>query len=283
MSQVAIVTDSTTYFPKEYIEKYNLSIAPQILIWDNKTYQDGIDIQPEEFYQKLKTATVMPTTSQATIPAFIKIYDDLLSKGYDNILTITLSSDLSGTMDSAIQARQNFPGASIEIVDSRTTAMAMGFQVLSVARAAKEGASLAECVALAMKAREHTGVVFAVDTLEFLYRGGRIGGGSRFLGSALNIKPILEVTGGKIEAVERVRTRKKSLQRLVEIIVERTANRQPVRLATLHANAEADAKEILEMASKQLNVVESIFSEVSPVIGTHAGPGTVGLAYMAGM
>jgi DegV family protein with EDD domain len=103
------------------------------------------------------------------------------------------------------------------------------------------------------------------------------------LGSALNIKPILEVTGGKIEAVERVRTRKKSLQRLVEIIVERTANRQPVRLATLHANAEAEAKEILELASKQLNVVESIFSEVSPVIGTHAGPGTVGLAYMAGM
>jgi len=283
MSQVAIVTDSTTYFPKEYIEKYNLSIAPQILIWDNKTYRDGIDIQPEEFYQKLKTATVMPTTSQATIPAFIEIYDDLLSKGNDKILTITLSSHLSGTMDSAIQARQNFPGAAIEIVDSKTTAMAMGYQVLATARLAMEGASLAECVALAEKAREYTGVVFAVDTLEFLYRGGRIGGGSRFLGSVLNIKPILEVTGGKIEAVENSRTRKKSLQRLVEIIVERTANRQPVRLATLHANAEADAQEILDLASKQLNVVESIFSEVSPVIGTHAGPGTVGLAYMAGM
>ena len=283
MSQVAIVTDSTTYFPKEYIEKYNLSIAPQILIWDNKTYRDGIDIQPEEFYQKLKTATVMPTTSQATIPAFIEIYDDLLSKGNDKILTITLSSHLSGTMDSAIQARQNFPGAAIEIVDSKTTAMAMGYQVLAVARLAMEGASLAECVALAEKAREYTGVIFAVDTLEFLYRGGRIGGGSRFLGSVLNIKPILEVTGGKIEAVENSRTRKKSLQRLVEIIVERTANRQPVRLATLHANAEADAQEILDLASKQLNVVESIFSEVSPVIGTHAGPGTVGLAYMAGM
>jgi len=282
MSQVAIVTDSTTYFPKDYIDKYNLSIVPQILIWDQKTYRDGIDIQPEEFYQRLKTATVMPTTSQVTIQAFNEIYSELLGKGYD-VLTITISSALSGTMDSAIQARQNFPGAAIEIVDSKTTAMAMGYQVLAVARAVMEGAKLAECVALAEKAREHTGVVFAVDTLEFLYRGGRIGGGSRFLGSALNIKPILEVTGGKIEAVERVRTRKKSLQRLVEIIVERTANRQPVRLATLHANAEADAKDILEMASKQLNVVESIFSEVSPVIGTHAGPGTVGLAYMAGM
>src|SRR3990172_4334223 len=149
MSQVAIVTDSTTYFPKEYIEQYNLSIAPQVLIWDNKTYRDGIDIQPEEFYRKLKTATVMPTTSQATVQAFNEIYEDLVGKGYDEILTITLSSDLSGTMDSATQARQNYPGASIEIVDSRTTAMALWFQVLSVARAAKEGASLAECVALA--------------------------------------------------------------------------------------------------------------------------------------
>ena len=124
---------------------------------------------------------------------------------------------------------------------------------------------------------------FAVDTMEFLYRGGRIGGGTRFLGTALNIKPILELTGGRVEGVERVRTRKKSLQRLVEMIVERTANRQPLRLATLHANAEEEAKQILDMASERLNVTESVFSEVSPVVGNHAGPGTVGLAYMAGM
>ena len=103
------------------------------------------------------------------------------------------------------------------------------------------------------------------------------------MGTALNIKPILELTGGRVEGVERVRTRKKSLQRLVEMIVERTANRQPLRLATLHANAEEEAKQILDMASERLNVTESVFSEVSPVVGNHAGPGTVGLAYMAGM
>ena len=282
MSKVAIVTDSTVTIPADLVAQYNLTVAPQVLIWGNKTYRDGIDIQPAEFYNRLKSASVMPTTSQATIQTFNEIYESLLSKG-NEILTITISKALSGTLDSAMQARQNFPGAAIEIVDSQTTAMAMGFQVLAAARAAAEDATLAECTALAQKSREHTGVIFAVDTLEFLYRGGRIGGGSRFLGSALNIKPILEVTGGKIEGIERVRTRKKSLQRVVEIIGERTANRQPVHLATLHANAEAEAREILDLASKQFKAVESIFTEVSPVIGTHAGPGTVGLAFMAGM
>jgi len=161
--------------------------------------------------------------------------------------------------------------------------MAMGFQVLSVARAAYQGASMAECMELAEKTQSHTGVVFAVDTLEFLHRGGRIGGASRFLGTALNIKPILEVVGGRVEAIERVRTRAKSVMRLLEMIDERVAGRVPVRIAALHANAPQEAKELLSLAEGRFNVIESIFSEVSPVVGTHTGPGTIGLAFMAGM
>ena len=199
------------------------------------------------------------------------------------ILAILLSEKLSGTIDSAEQAIEFFPDAAIEIVDSETTAMAMGFIVLAVARAVEEGATLAECKALAKKAVPHTGVVFAVDTLEFLHRGGRIGGGSRFLGMALNIKPILEVKDGRVEAVERIRTRKKSLKRVVELIEGQVGNRQPVRLAALHANAKEDAKLILEQASQRLSPVETIYSEVSPVVGTHAGPGTVGLCFLAGI
>jgi DegV family protein with EDD domain len=282
MSTVAIVTDSTAYIPKELVEKYQLTVAPQILIWGDETFRDGVDIQPAEFYSRLKKASIMPSTSQVSIPTFEQIYKDLLDRDSE-ILAILLSAKLSGTIDSAVQARASFPNAPIEIVDSETTAMALGFHVLTAARAIEAGANMAEAKALAEKAREHTGVIFAVDTMEFLHRGGRIGGGTRFLGTALNIKPILEVTGGRVEAVERVRTRKKSLQRLVEMIVERTANRKPVRLATLHADASEDAESILEMASQQLDVVESVFSEVSPVVGTHAGPGTVGLAYMAGL
>ncbi len=282
MSQVAIVTDSTAYIPKDLLEKYQITTAPQVLIWSDKTYRDGVDIQPEEFYTRLKTATVMATTSQVTIASFKDIFSSLLDEGKE-ILAVLISEKLSGTIDSAVQAREMLPGAAIEIVNSKTTAMALGFQVLTAARSAEQGANLAECKAAAEKATQHTGVVFAVDTLEFLHRGGRIGGGSRFLGTALQLKPILEVTGGQVEAIERVRTRSKSLQRVVEIIEERIAGRTPIRLATLHANAPDDAKKLLDIATERMAVEESVFSEISPVVANHAGPGTVGLAFMAGI
>jgi DegV family protein with EDD domain len=282
MSNVAIVTDSTAYLPTQQVKQFGISVAPQILIWGDKTYQDGVDIQPDEFYTRLKTATVMPTTSQVSIPTFQKIFQELTDQGKE-ILAILLSAKLSGTIDSAIQARAAMPKATIEIVDSYTTAMSMGFIILSVARAAEQGASLAECKVLAENARGYTGVIFAVDTLEFLNRGGRIGGATRYLGTALQLKPILEVRDGQVEAVERVRTRTKSLNRVVEMVEERIGDKTPVHLAGLHANAPEEAEMMLEQISAKLNPVEKVLSQVSPVVGTHAGPGTVALAYMAGM
>ncbi|MGD9092827.1 MAG: DegV family protein [Anaerolineales bacterium] len=282
MSKVAVVTDSTAYIPQDIVDELNILVAPQVLIWGEETFEDGVDIQPDEFYERLKNASVMPTTSQVTIASFNKIFGKLVEEDY-NILAVLISDQLSGTIDSAIQSREGFPGKPIEIVNSFSVAMALGFQAITAARAAKEGAGLAECRAIAEKARQHTGVVFAVDTLEFLHRGGRIGGASRFLGSALNIKPILEVTGGRVEAVERVRTRKKSFQRIVEMVHERVDGREPVQLATLHANVPDEGKTLLAQAEDRLGVTESVFSEISPVVGTHAGPGTVGLAYIAGM
>ncbi len=282
MSKVALVTDSTSYLPPDLIAEYYIHVVPQVLIWGDEIFEDGIDIQPEEFYLRLASSQVMPSTSQVTPQSFIEIFTTLTSQKYD-ILAILLSESLSGTISSAKQAKENFPGAKIEIVDSYTTAMALGFVVLAAARAAKEGQDLESCKTIAEKAREHVGVVFAVNTLEFLHRGGRIGGAKKLLASALSIKPILEVTGGKVEAVENVRTRSKSLNRLVEIVGERSQGHTPIRLATLHANCYEEAKSLLNTANEKYTAVECIFSEVSPVIGTHAGPGTVGLAYMAGM
>jgi DegV family protein with EDD domain len=242
-----------------------------------------VDIQPSEFYTRLKTATVMPSTSQATVATFMKIFQGLLDQGYE-ILAILVSEKISGTINSATQAKAALPAsASIEIVDSQTTAMALGFQLLAVARLLEKGASMSEARALAEKAVQHTGVVFTVDTLEFLHRGGRIGSGTRFLGTLLNFKPILEMRDGRIEAIERVRTRGKSLSRLVDLVEAQIGGRTPLRLAALHANAEADALRVLEEACTRMKVDESLLSIVSPVVGTHAGPGTVGLAYMAGM
>jgi len=282
MTKIAIITDSTAYIPFDLLRKHQIHVVPQVLCWGEETYNDGVDIKPDEFYARLEKAKEMPSTSQVTPQSFVKKFKELLEQDFQ-VVAILLPPTLSGTVASALQARAEFQDAPIEIVESNSTSMAMGFQVLAAARAAENGAELKDVLAIVEKARQQTGVVFAVSTLEFLHRGGRIGGGSRFMGTALNIKPILEIVDGKIQAIERVRTRKKSLLRLVELVEERVGDQKPVRLAVLHARAAEDARELLKIAEKQMNADEAIFSEVSPVIGTHAGPGTVGLAFMAGM
>jgi DegV family protein with EDD domain len=284
MSKIAVVTDSTSYIPKEIREKYPITVVPQVVIWEGQSYEDDVTITPEQFYKRLRTAKVMPSTSQASVVNMHKAFASLLEQGYE-VLGIFLSAKLSGTFQSAVLGREQLTSGKekVEYIDSNTTAMAMGFMALTVARAAVDGASLADCKALAEKARQHVGVYLTVDTLEFLHRGGRIGGAQRFLGTALNLKPILAVEDGRVEAVERVRTRGKALDRVVELVVEKCAGKSPVRMATLHADSEADARVMLEKITPLVNPVESVFAAVSPAVGANAGPGTVGLAWMAGM
>jgi len=208
MSKIAVVTDSTTYMPPELAKKHNISVAPQVLIWGDQTYKDGVDIQSGEFFTRLKTAKVMPTTSQVAVVSFQEIFQDLVNKDFE-VLAVLVSSKLSGTVQSAVQAKELMgpAGDKINIVDSQSVAMALGFQAIAVARAIEAGASLNEAIALAEKSHEYTGVFFAVDTLEFLHRGGRIGGAQRFIGSALNLKPILAIQDGRVEGIERIRTK----------------------------------------------------------------------------
>ena len=284
MSNIALVTDSTTYMPPDLVRKYNISVAPQVLIWGDQTYKDGVDIESREFFTRLKTAKVMPTTSQVAVISFQEIFQELVEKGHE-VIALLVSSKLSGTTQSATQARDLMGTGrdKVHVVDSQSVAMALGFQVLAVARALEDGASLKDAIALAERSYQHTGVVFAVDTLEFLHRGGRIGGAQRFLGTMLNMKPILAIQDGRVEGVDRIRTKSKAHDRVLELVTEKIAGRSPVRLATLHANATEDAKALLARAEQALNPVESVFTEVSPTVGTHAGPGTVGLAFMAGL
>jgi len=284
MSKIAVVTDSTAYIPPDLVQKHNLTVTPQVLIWGEETFQDGVDIQPDEFYARLKIAKSMPTTSQVTPITMKTTFENLIDKGFD-VLGIFLSAKLSGTIASAIQAKEMMgsAGEKVTYVDSNSVAMAMGFQVLAVARAIEDGANMEDAVALAEKARDLTGAYFAVDTLEFLHRGGRIGGAKRFLGTALNVKPVLAILDGRVEAVEQIRTKRKAVERVLELVNEQVKGKTPVRLATLHAAAEEEARILLDKASNELDATESIMAPVSPVVGTHGGPGLVGLAYMAGM
>lgn len=285
MSKVAIVSDSTANIPASMLQNLPVSVVPLNVIFGHETFFDGVTIKSDDFYTRLQTSKVNPSTSQPSPEAFKNLFLKLLDDGYD-VMTIVISAKLSGTMDSALQAQAELPGAPIEVLDTYSTSMAMGYQVLTVARAAAQGASLHECKILAEIAREKTGALFTVSTLEYLHRGGRIGGAAAFLGTTLDLKPILTLKEGKIEAMERVRTLSKASDRLVELFLEQAQGHKTVRLGFLHAKAEEEAAALMEKVKQRIPasmIKEAILAEVSPTIGTHTGPGTIGIAYMLGM
>lgn len=282
MSKVVIVTDSTAYLPQTYVDELGIEVVPLTLNWDGQTYRDGIDIQPDEFYTRLSTSNTFPTTSQATIQDFSTIFQKVLDRG-DSILTMPISSGISGTVYSAFKAKEMFKDAPIEVIDTRLVSMALSFQVLAAARAAKDGASLEECKQVALEAYKHIGVYFVVDSLRYLHAGGRIGGGKRFLGTALKIKPVLEIREGKIEAVKSAITMGKAIEAMIDLVKHDIQGKTPVRISVFHALAEKKAQALLERMVTECNAVEGILSYVSPVVGCHVGPGTLSIAYMAGM
>lgn len=282
MSEVAVITDSTAYLPEQLLTQFQIGVVPLNVIWDNQTYQDGIDITPEDFYSRLQDSDTLPSTSQPSAAAFRAVFEDYLREGRP-VLAVLISSEISGTVNSALQAAQELDTDQVRVVDSRTAGMATGLHVLAAARAAAEGASLEESCAAALKAQEHTEVIFVVDTLEFLHRGGRIGGAKRLLGSMLNIKPILEMRGGKIEPLEQVRTQKKALDRMLELMLDKIGDDRPVRIAGFHSQAPELTEELLARTEEHVDVKETFRTVLSPVIGTHVGPGTVALAVMHGM
>lgn len=281
MKKVAIITDSSAYLPEEIVNELNLHVVPLTLHWEDESYRDGEDIRAEEFYARLEKADTIPTTSQTTVGEFERLFKDLLEKEFA-VFAILISSGISGTYDSAIQAQSTFPGEPIEVMDSRLVSMALGFMVMTVARAAKKGASLSECRALAQEVYPKIGVYFTVDTLKYLNKGGRINTAKRLVGSALNIKPIMEIRDGKIELVESVRSRKKAVRRMLDLVARDIDGREPVKLSTFHAAAPEDNQALMAEAVERFNPVETVTTYVSPVIGAHTGPGTLSIAFMAG-
>lgn len=274
---IAIVTDSTAYLPPDVRERLDIPVIPLNVLWGGEVLKDGVDIDPPTFYRRLQTAKVMPTTSQPSAGEFVEFFRRVAEeKGTDTIVGAYISSQLSGTIASAEAAKELLPDLRIEVIDSRSTSMGLGFQVMAAAEAARTGASVEDVIAAAAQVRERMHILFMVDTLEFLHRGGRIGGGKRFLGTALQIKPLLGLDGA-IEGIEQVRTKKKALARMLEILRERAGTSSVFRAAVVHANAQEDALALAEDVRAQLGPEELYLAEVSPVIGTHTGPGTLGI------
>ncbi len=285
MSEIAIVTDSTASIPQELMADLPITVLPLNIIWNGETYQEGIDIDVDEFYTRLKTEKTSPTTSQPSPEMFRRVYQKLLDERKE-VVSIHISARLSGTVFSAMQARSQLDTDRVEIVDSRVASMALGFSVLAAARAAKEGAYLEEVKAIAERCSSNAGALFTVTTLEYLHRGGRIGGASAFLGTALDLKPILMLVDGKIEPVERVRTMSKALDHLVVQLKKQIGKKSPLNFAVIHAMCPEEGQKLLDRLCDAFptNQIDSaILSDISPVIGTHTGPGTLGIAYMTGI
>lgn len=277
MSKIALVTDSTIALPQNLVIENHLHIVPLSVIWDGKTYLDGIEMTPATFYERLAGSSTNPSTSQPSPEAFREVFQALLDQGYE-ILCVTISAKLSGTFDSAQQALVGLPAESIRLVDSQTASLPLGMVALELASAIAKGISLDDAEALAKDLCARTEVFFALDTLEYLHRGGRIGGAAKLMGTLLGLKPILTIKNGVVEALDKVRTSKRARERIVEMMVEKMGEGAKVRfIGVTAAGALTEAQNVLADAQAHFNAERSILAELSPVIGTHGGPGTIGL------
>ena len=276
--KIAVLTDSTAYLPENVLDELNIHVIPLTINWGEKVYFDRVDISPNEFYKKLQVEKELPKTSQATVGEFKEMYDALAAE-YEGIVAVLLSSGLSGTVDSGLSAQQMMGDFPIEVVDTKVTAAALGLCAIKAAEVARDGGSLDEIAAAAREVAEKQTVMFIVDTLEFLHRGGRIGGAQRLFGSMLAIKPLLHLKDGKIDSLDSVRTKKKAIHEMLSIFEQAVDGHENLHVAIFHGAAEEEAEKIRDSISEKYSPKTLMIMELSPVIGVHTGPGTVAMTY----
>jgi DegV family protein with EDD domain len=281
-TKVAIVTDSTAYLPADLVDQYNIHVIPLVLCWEEEDLLDGVDITPTAFYERLKNSGIIPTTSQPSPGKFVEFFTQIAETA-ESIVAIFISDELSGTLDSAHTATDMMPDYPIEIVDSRSTSMGLGLIVLAAAREAERGQDHVEVANVARAIVPKTRVLFVVDTLEYLHKGGRIGGAKRLFGSLLSIKPVLHLVDGRIEPLASIRTKSKAIKHMLAVADQEVVGNKPVHVGVFNALAPQEAKNIYKTIYTLIRPEELIQAELSPVIGTHVGPGTVGIAYYSGI
>ncbi len=276
--KVAIVTDSVSNLSPETIAEHDIYVIPQILNWEGQSLLDQIDITTAEFYARLPQAKDLPKTSQPSPGQFTEHFMKV-AEGAESIVAVFVSSALSGTLQSAHLGAQAMGDYPIEIVDSRSASLGLGLMAVAAARHAAEGhdyRAVAEHVrGLVPRIR----VMFVVDTLEYLHKGGRIGGAKRLVGSVLSIKPVLHIENGQIEPLASVRTKSKAIAHMLEIILGEMQGKQNIHAGIIHAGAPQDADRIREQILAAVQPQELLVNELTPVLGANVGPGVVGMGY----
>lgn len=273
---VAVVTDSTAHLPEGFAERHHVRVVPLHVLMDGAASLDGAETGPAELAEALEQRRVV-TTSRPTPDEFAQVYRAALADGASAVVSVHLSSQLSGTWESALLAAQEVDPDRIIVVDSRTTAMGLGFAVLSAAAAAARADTPQEVEAEAVRASRRSETLFVVETLEYLRRGGRIGAAAALLGTALAVKPVLHMVDGEIRALEKVRTMHRATGRLVELAAE-AAGEKNVELAVHHLAAPERAVELANRLEERIpRSTGCVVSEIGAVIGAHTGPGVLGV------
>ncbi len=276
--KILVITDSSASLPESLRQKLDIHVIPLWLIWDNESFRDGVDIDPHSFYQRLKGSDTLPSSTQPSVEEF-KEFILKRSGDWAGIVCVLASSQISGTVDSALAAMDQLPDIPVKVVDSFFSAMGLGLIAAAAARAAAAGKSLEQVAQIAENTRDETNLLFVVDTLEFLHKGGRIGGAKRLFGTVLNIKPILHFKEGLIQPLSQTRTKKKGVQELLNIAEERLGSRAMAEAAIVHVDCLEEGKALLDQVQERFNPPFIHLSDVSPVVGTHVGPGGLGLAF----
>jgi len=277
---VRIVTDSTADLPQKFASDLGISVVPLSVIFGDEVFREGIDISHDLFYDKMAHGRILPTTSAPSVGEFLEVYEPLLKES-DEIVSLHLSSKLSATYNNACQAAQILAdkGARIEVIDTRVVSLGMMFAVLAAARAAREGCDIDEVRAVVERTIGRIRIYILLDTLEYVRRGGRIGRGRAFLGAMLRVKPLLSIRDGEVHPEERVRTKTMAINRLYQIA---TSYHNVQEVALGYSTNPQDAHDLQVRLAAALPHANILVTRVGPVIGSHGGPGILGLGILEG-
>ena len=277
----AVVADSTISLPSSVLQGLPIFTVPFEVHHDGQVYADGVDLSASEFYGLLRTSQVLPTTSAPQPGAFLNAFQQAAAHS-DQILCLTVSSDLSAAYQAALlakeEAQHSMAGVEVHVVDTRTAGPAEGLLALEAVRLSAAGASLQEVQAAIVQRLKSVCLMAYMETLYYVWRGGRVPRAALWLARLLDVKPILELSAGRIGLLERPRTRRRARDRLVTLVQQRLGGR-PGRVAVMHADAPDEAQELAELLQRKIEPVELLVTEFAPVLGAHTGPGVVGCAF----
>ncbi len=277
---INIVTDTTAVLPHDYYAQHDVTVVPQTIRFGEETFQEGVTIDESQFLQRLKSSPTLPATAAPAPGLFAEVYRRAVEQG-DTVLSLHPSNDLSGTVASAYTARQMHPDGDIRVIDMRTAAGCLGEAIRLTVEWRDAGLSADDIEARLQALIPRSRTYFLVATLEYLQRNGRIGGASRLIGSMLQIKPILQLSGGHIEPLDRVRTQQKALERLKELAAGECPHTPEARLCVMHADVAAEANQLREELRAALDIAEIPLYSVGPAIIAQAGPGILGVGFYA--